>query len=103
MEFPTKNFDKDFTATETSVIERIYSVFEQEIFHAIRIGKLGFSGDVICDAYDYYASLVNSEQRMIERAYEAIFKNWFEPVNSSMDYSIEPLKLLKNAATNNAK
>ena len=100
IDFPTKNFDKDFSVTETSVIERIYSVFEQEIFHAIRIGKLGFSGNVICDAYDYYASLVNSEQRIIERAFKSIFEHWFEDVNPSKDFSIDPLKLNRNAVDN---
>ena len=48
--FTANNYDKDFTATDESVIERIYAQFHQELFYAIRIGKLGFSGDVMADA-----------------------------------------------------
>ena len=44
--FPTRNFDKEFSVTDASVVERIYSQFHQEIFYSIRIGKLGFSGDI---------------------------------------------------------
>lgn len=65
--FPVANYDKDFTVTDASVVERIYAQFHQELFHSIRIGKLGFSGDVMRDAYDYYAGEVTHEQRFISR------------------------------------
>ena len=90
MEFPTKNFDKDFEVTDNSVVERIYSAFEQEPFLCIRNGKLGFSGTTIHDCYTYYSSLVSKEQRMIERAFGKIFEHWFEPL-ASYDTSIKPL------------
>ena len=90
VEFPTKNFDKDFEVTDNSVVERIYSAFEQEPFLCIRNGKLGFSGTTIHDCYTYYSSLVSKEQRMIERAFNKIFENWFEPL-ASYDCSIQPL------------
>lgn len=88
--FPTKNFDKDFTATEESTTERIYAIFEQEPFLAIRNGKLGFSGDVIQDAYNYYSALCGRERRIIERAYAQVFDRWIggAPTN---DYTISPL------------
>lgn len=89
VEFPTKNFDKDFTATETSVVERIYSVFEQEPFLAIRNGRLGFSGDVIQDAYNYYSAICGKERRVIERAFTAVVSRWHEPNTWRCD--IEPL------------
>ena len=90
VEFPVKNFDKDFEVTDKSVVERIYSAFEQEPFLCIRSGKLGFSGTTIHDCYSYYSSLVSKEQRLIERAFSKIFDNWFEPL-ANYDCSIEPL------------
>lgn len=90
-EFPTKNYDKDFAVTDASVVERIYSAFEQEPFLAIRNGKLGFSGDVIADAYTYYSLLVNKEQRTIERALAKVFANFKDTINPGGDYSIKPL------------
>lgn len=90
LSFPTKNFDKDFTVTDNSVVERIYSAFEQEPFLCIRSGKLGFSGTTIHDCYAYYSSLVNKEQRIISRALERVFDNWHEPL-ASTDCDIKPL------------
>lgn len=91
--FPTRNFDKEFTATEESVVERIYSQFHQELFYSIRIGKLGFSGDVMRDAYEYYAGEVTNEQRFIERAFGALFANWHDK-GMPRDFSIKPLKYI---------
>ena len=98
--FPTRNLDKEFQVTDTSVVERIYAQFHQELFYSIRIGKLGFSGDVMQDAYEYYAGEVTNEQRFIERALDSVFKYWFD--NSiSRNFSIKPLKYI--SATNNDK
>lgn len=91
IEFPTKNFDKDFSVTDASVVERIYCAFEQEPFLSIRLGKLGFSGDVIHDAYNYYASLMTKEQKSISRAFAAILSRWATPIATD-DYSIKPLQ-----------
>lgn len=88
--FPTKNFDKDFEVTDSSVVERIYCAFEQEPFLCIRNGKVGFSGALIHDCYTYYSSLVTKEQRMIERALTRIFDRWHEPL-ANVDCSILPL------------
>ena len=93
LEFPTKNFDKDFDVTDKSVVERIYSAFEQEPFLCIRSGKLGFSGTTIHDCYAYYSSLVSKEQRMIERAFSKIFDNWHEPL---ADYNCAIMPLTYN-------
>ena len=91
VEFPTKNFDKDFEVTDRSVVERIYSAFEQEPFLCIRNGKLGFSGTTIHDCYTYYSSLVNKEQRMIERSLNRCLDLWHEPIPST-DCTIKPLE-----------
>ena len=87
--FPIQNLDKEFTATDESVIERIYAQFHQELFYSIRLGKLGFSGQVMRDAYEYYASEVTNEQRMIQRAFAAIGKHM--PKIANYDYTVQSL------------
>lgn len=91
IELPVKNYDKDFTATEASTVERIYAQFHQEIFYAVRIGKLGFSGDVMREAYEYYAGQVTTEQRVIQRAMERVFDAWHDK-SVALNFAIEPLK-----------
>ena len=101
--FPVANYDKDFIVTENSTVERIYATFSQELFHAIRIGKLGFSGQVMRDAYEYYAGQVTNEQRFIERAFDKVFRFWNSSVNPTMDFSIQPIKYMNShgSASNN--
>lgn len=96
VKFPVANYDKDFTVTDNSTVERIYAAFGQELFYAIRIGKLGFSGQVMCDAYEYYAGQVTNEQRFIERAFDKVFRYWHTPINPSMDFSIQPIKYINS-------
>lgn len=91
-EFPSRNFDKEFTATDESVVERIYAQFHQEIFHAIRIGKLGFSGDIVRDAYEYYAGEVTVEQRFIERCFNKVFGGY--------NFEIAPLRYANSERNN---
>lgn len=98
--FPIRNFDKEFATTDESVIERIYSQFHQELFYSIRIGKLGFSGQVMQDAYEYYAGEVTTEQRFIERAFTRVFGSWHD-VTMPRDFSIKPMKYI--SAENNDK
>lgn len=92
-----QNYDKEFTVTDSSVIERIYSAFGQEAWYCIRIGKVGFSGDILEDAFEYYNSIVNKQQRLIERTFRVIFNYWHTPVAD--DFSVEPLKYIRNATT----
>lgn len=92
--FPTKSYDKDFTVTDESTVERIYAQFHQELFHAIRMGKLGFSGDVMRDAYEYYAGEVTTEQRFVERTFDMVFKHWHEVANTSLDFGLRSLKYI---------
>lgn len=93
----SNNYDKEFSVTDASVVERIYSAFGQEPWYCIRVGKVGFSGDILEDAFEYYNSIVNKQQRMIERAFQKIFGHWYEVANASNDYSIQPLKYVRNA------
>ena len=99
----SQNYDKEFTVTDASVVERIYSAYGQEPWYCIRIGKVGFSGDILEDAFEYYNSIVNKQQRLIERTFERIFKYWYEIANTSNDFSVEPLKYVRNATSNNNK
>lgn len=92
VEFPTKNFDKDFSVSETSVIERIYAQFHQELFYSIRIGKLGFSGAVMEDAFAYYAGEVTTEQRFISRGISRIMASWHDVTMRNQNYDIQPMK-----------
>lgn len=92
--FPTKNYDKDFSTTDASTIERIYAQFHQELFYAIRMGKLGFSGDVMRDAYEYYAGEVTTEQRAIQRAFARIMKAWGSGEWADTDFTLQPLKYI---------
>lgn len=101
VEFPVKNFDKEFSVTETSVTERIYAQFHQELFYAIRIGKLGFSGDVMQDAYEYYAGEVTTEQRFIERVFTLVFAHWGDK-SMPQNFSIKPMKYISATSNNKA-
>lgn len=101
IDLSSKNYDKEFSVTDASVVERIYSAYGQEPWYCIRIGKVGFSGDILEDAFEYYNSIVSKQQRMIERAFQKIFNGWYEVVNPSNDYSVEPLKYVRNAAVPN--
>ena len=92
VEFPVKNFDKEFEVTDKSVVERIYAQFHQELFYAIRMGKLGFLGDVMRDAYEYYAGEVTNEQRFIDRAFARVLKSWYDEGVRIMTVGILPMR-----------
>ena len=92
VEFPVKNLSKEFETTGTDTVERIYAQFHQELFYAVRIGKLGFSGDVMRDAYEYYAGEVTNEQRFIERNLQRIVNNWQNEEVRNISLSILPMR-----------
>ena len=76
VEYPVRNFDKDFSVTDTSVVERIYAAFSQEVFYCLRVGKVGFSGDVVADAYAYYASFCAGYQQLIAAQFSRLLSIW---------------------------
>lgn len=92
VEFPAKNISKEFEITDASVVERVYAQFHQELFYAIRMGKLGFSGSVMQDAYEYYAGEVTTEQRFIERAFQLLLKTWHDVTKRAVPVSIMPMR-----------
>lgn len=96
--FPSANTDKEFSVTDASVIERIYAQFHQELFYSIRLGKLGFSGQVMQDAYQYYAGEVTNEQRFIERGFQRVFATWRDPLLANANFSIQPIKYISAEA-----
>lgn len=103
VEFPSRNFDKDFSVTDASVIERIYAQFHQELFYSIRLGKLGFSGDVMRDAYEYYAGEVTNEQRFISRYFAQVLARWHDEAYRNVSTEIEPLRYINSITSNNTE
>ena len=89
--FEAQNFDKKFTMTEESVTKSIYIAFGQEVFYRIIEGSLGFSTDILSEAFRYYSSYTSSPRRAISRALKRIFDHWCEEANPSDDYEIQPL------------
>lgn len=96
------NYDKTFESTEKSTTERIYSAFGQEAFYRIRSGSLGFSSDIIQDVYSLYASMVVDEQRLIQRAFEAIADHWIGGELALQDFQIQPMVYVNTNNQNNA-
>lgn len=94
--FEPTNFDSKFDSTEKSVTERIYSAFGQEPWYSFRVGKLGFTGNLLSEVYEYYNSYVAKERRAISRALRRIFEHWFEKANESDDYEVQPLVYVTN-------
>lgn len=94
------NFDKKFSTTESSTIERIYAAFGQEPWYTIRIGKTGFTGEILRQTYEYYNSYVDSRRRFISRALQRVFSRWYEPLKED-DFTIQPLVYQYNYANGN--
>lgn len=90
-QFGVDNFDKKFERTEESTAMRIYSAFNQEVWYRILNGSLGFSSDIMTQAYEYYNSCVSKDRRHISRAFRKVFENWFEVANRKGDFDIQPL------------
>lgn len=91
VEFPTKNFDKEFSVTKDTVAESIYAAFNQEVFYRIRSGALGFSNDIINDAFTYYNAMTSDERIVIEQSFKSVFSHFVEGICPSNDYSLNPL------------
>lgn len=100
VEFPVKNLSKEFETTGTDTVERIYAQFHQELFYAIRIGKLGFSGTVMKDAYEYYAGEVTNEQRFIERQIQRVIDVWHDVAFRDVNVEVMPLRYINSEENN---
>lgn len=89
--FEATSFDRKYELTEQSVTKSIYTAFGQEVFYRVAEGSLGFSTDIMTDAFKYYNSYTSSPRRAISRALRRIFSYWKEKANPSDDYEIQPL------------
>lgn len=89
--FEATNMDRKYEQTEDSVTKRIYVAFGQEVFYRIMNGSIGFSSDIMRDAFHFYSSYTSNERRAISRALRSIFYHWSFNPNVSDDYDIEPL------------
>lgn len=98
LDFGGKNYDKDFQVTNDNTVERIYAIFEQEGFHRIRKGSIGFSSDMIAQVYEYYNSVTSSERRTVERLFNKITDHWHEELPENVT-EIQPLKYVVNEET----
>jgi hypothetical protein len=96
------NYDKEFTVTTITASQKIYAAFNQEIWYRIENGSIGFSSQILRDAYEYYSTVTSKERRMIERAFDKIFKHWHQTPNTPMDFTIHPLKFVSSESPNNA-
>ncbi len=98
--FQGANYDKDYSVTSDAACEKIYSAFGQEAWHRIRKGSLGFSSEVLIEAYENYSTVTGIQRRMIERAFDKIFKHWHEQLVTA-DFTIEPLKYISSETSDN--
>lgn len=87
--FESANYDGKLTATTAATTETIYSGFKQNVFHLLRIGKIGFGGNVISDAYRLYSLEVRPEQKLITSALKRLAKRM--PKLQGVDLTIQPL------------
>lgn len=98
--FQGANYDKDYSVTSDAACEKIYAAFGQEAWHRIRKGSLGFSSEVLIEAYENYSTITGVQRRMIERAFDKIFSHWHKTV-STRDFTIEPLKYISSETSDN--
>ena len=88
-EFPSHSYDRDFEVTETSTQERIYAVLGQEAFYRTRTGALGWSAEVVSEAFTYYNSYTQDERLLLEEVFNDLFSHWHQPVTPN--FQILPL------------
>lgn len=97
-----ENYDKDFTVTTETTESKIYAAFNQEIWCRLKKGSIGFSSQMMRDAYEYYSTTTNKERLMIERNFSKIFRHWDEVINPQFNFSLQPLKFISSESPNNA-
>lgn len=90
--FEAQNFDSKFEKTHQQTTKSIYISFGQEVFYRIMDGSLGFSTDIMTEAFFYYSAYTNPQRRAISRLLKKVFDHWHEAANASGDYDIEPLE-----------
>ena len=88
------NYDKEYSVTNDNCEGKIYAAFGQEIFYRIRKGSLGFSTEIMSQAYEYYSTVTERERRMAERGFAAVLHGM-----GYADFSVKPLKYISAYGT----
>lgn len=88
------NYDKEYSVTNDNCEGKIYAAFGQEIFYRIRRGSLGFSTEIMAQAYEYYSTVTDRERRMAERGFAAVLAG-----RGIADFSIKPLRYISAYGT----
>lgn len=80
-----ENIDKEFTATATEIKDSIYSAFQQEGFLSLRNGKVGFSGTLVKDITEDYASKCARLQGKLTEVYVRLLNLWNDELPATPD------------------
>jgi hypothetical protein len=86
-----QNYDSAFVTTTDNACEKIYSAFGQEAWLRVRKGSLGFSHEVLREAYEYYSTITGIQRRLLERAFEKLMLHWRQPLQTN-NFEIQPLQ-----------
>ena len=92
--FTVQNFDKAFTATDDSIKDKIYSIFQQEGWLCIRNGKVGFGGTLINEIKQEYSERTAKERINLTQAYVKMLAVCALPLPAVPSYdnlTIEPI------------
>lgn len=87
----TKNFDKDYEATQKSVRERIGVAFNQPPILRSEHVATGFDTSAMESAFKYYNLMTQDERNAIESIFFDLMTQWKEEININ-DFSIKPLQ-----------
>lgn len=102
--FDVQNFDKAFTATEDSMKDKIYSIFQQEGWLCIRNGKVGFGGELLNDVKTEYSERTAKERISLSMAYHKVLEHFpqevLPDVATLQNLEIEPLVNTQNTSNN---
>lgn len=91
----SENYAEKFKTTSEEATIRIYRCFGQEMFYRINVGSVGFSNDIMSEAFRLYNSLTSNDRRIIERAFDLIVSNWVENISENKT-AIKPLEYTRS-------
>lgn len=90
LSFRGVNYDKEFTATQSYVPDRIGRVFNQPpILRAVDVGA-SFGADLMVNAYNYYNAKTSAERDILRDVFAEIMHYWWQELAGN-DFSIRPL------------
>lgn len=90
--FNVNNYDKDFSVSQDTVVDRIYSIFGQEGWLRLRKGSVGFATDILSTVKVEYCEAVAKYQRPLSNAYFKILSR-FDPDSVPDKVTVENLKI----------